>query len=94
MCRSGARKRSPGLEQATSPSLDLPRPPLEVVDGEEEHEVEAIINHWVTGRKRKTWQYLVSWKGWESFENSWEPESHLKHAMKILKAYKKKHKLK
>ena len=73
---------------------DLSRPPPEVVEGKEEHKVEAIINHRVTGRKRKTWQYLVFWKGWESFENSWKPESHLKHATEILKAYKRKHKLK
>ena len=64
-----------------------------MVEGEEEHEVEAIINHKVTGRKRKRTQYLVSWKGWDSFENSWEPEGNLKNAPDILNAYKKKHKI-
>ena len=72
---------------------DLPRPPPDIVEGEPEHEVEAIINHRRTGRNKRL-QYLVSWKGWESFENSWEPASNLKNAPKILKAYKKKHKLK
>ena len=73
---------------------DLPRPPPEIVEGEEQHEVETIINHRVTGRKWKTQQYQVAGKGWESFENSWEPESHLKNAMDILKAYKQKQQLK
>ena len=72
---------------------DIPRPPPDIVEGEPEHEVEAIINHRRTGRNKRL-QYLVSWKGWESFENSWEPASNLKNAPKILKAYKKKHKLK
>ena len=68
---------------------DYPRPPLDLVKGEEEHKVEAIFDHWSMGWKWKTMQYLVSWKGWESFENSWEPESHLKNALDIFKAYKK-----
>ena len=73
---------------------DLPRPPPDLVEGEEKHEVKAIINHCTTGCKRKQMQYLVTWKGWKSFENSWEPESNLKHAPDILQAYKKKHRLK
>ena len=75
---------------------DFPRPPPEAVeqgDAEVEHEVEAILNHRVRGKKRKTRQFLVAWRGWESFENSWEPESHLKNAPEILQAYKKRHKL-
>ena len=75
---------------------DFPRPPPEAVeqgDAEVEHEVEAILNHRVRGKKRKTRQFLVAWKGWESFENSWEPESHLKNAPEILQVYKKRHKL-
>lgn len=74
--------------------LDLPRPPPEVVEGEDKHEVEAIINHRIRGQQRKKTEYLVSWKGWEAFENSWEPESNLKNAPDILKVYKKKHHLK
>ena len=69
---------------------DYPRPPPDVVDGEEEYEVEAILNHRSTRRRR---QYLVVWKGLPSHENSWEPEGHLKHAQTILQAYKKRHKL-
>ena len=75
-------------------SPNLPRPPLELVEGEEEYKVKAILNHWTAGHKQKTLQYLVSWKGWELFENSWEPESHLKNALDILETYKKKHRLK
>ena len=75
-------------------SPNCPRPPPDLVEREEEHEVEAILNHQSMGQRWKTMQYLVLWKGWELFKNSWEPESHLKNALDILKAYKKKHWLK
>ena len=72
---------------------DRPRPPPDIIEGEEEYEVEAILNHRMTGRKRKTIQYYVVWKGWEPAEDSWEPEKNLKNASNILNAYKKKHNL-
>ena len=52
-------------------SDNFPRPPPDVIDGEEEFEVEAIINHRYFG-KRRNLQYLVKWKGYPSAENSWE----------------------
>ena len=64
---------------------DQGHPPPDMIDGEEEYEVEAILNHrTVRGRN----QYFVAWKGWEPSENSWEPEVHLKNAPEILSAYK------
>ena len=56
---------------------DYPRHPPDVIKGEEEWEVEAILNHRPCGRGR---QYLVSWKGWPSHENKWIVESKLSHA--------------
>ena len=72
---------------------DYLRPPPDIVDGEEEQEVEAILNHRSRGRTKKRWEYLVAWTGMESAENSWEPESHLKNAPEILNRYKRRHKL-
>jgi hypothetical protein len=64
------------------------KPPPDLIQGEEEWEVEAIIKH-----KRTRWgiRYRVKWKGYPSSENSWEPESNLEHAADILAAYKKAH---
>lgn len=73
--------------------LNYPRPPPEVLMEEsdkEEHEVEAIINHRTFRGKP---QYLITWKGWPSSENSWEPEGHLKNASALLQQYKRRHRL-
>ena len=65
-------------------------PPPDLVDGEEEYEVEAIVSH----RKRYgRITYLTKWVGYPTAENSWELESHLTNAPEILKAYKKAHRL-
>lgn len=66
-------------------------PPPETIEGEEEWELEAIINH----RKpaRGGIQYLVTWKGRPPFENEWLRERDLKHAQTILQAYKRRHKM-
>jgi hypothetical protein len=48
------------------------KPPLEIVDGEEEYEVEAIRDHRYHGQGRKL-QYLVKWKGYPEANNTWEP---------------------
>ncbi len=42
-------------------------------DGEisEEHEVEAVVNSYIRGRKPHQYmEYLVKWKGWPESENS------------------------
>ena len=38
------------------------------VDGAQEFEVERILGHRVV---RGTWEYLVKWKGYGDYENSW-----------------------
>ena len=64
------------------------RPAPDLVQGEEEYEVEAILSH-----QGSTWNrsYLVHWKGYATAEDSWEPEAHLEHAADLLSAYKKAH---
>lgn len=61
--------------------------PLPVaVKGEEEWEVEKILQHRIRGKKT---QYLVRWKGFGRDDNTWEPEENLQHAQDKLKEYKK-----
>ena len=50
---------------------NFPRPPPDIIDGEEEFEVEAIINHRYFGRRHDL-QYLVKWLGYPDADNSWE----------------------
>ena len=46
------------------------KPPPDLIDGEEEYEVEAILDSRRWGRGRKQ-QYLVKWKGYSDAENQW-----------------------
>ena len=64
-----------------------PRPAPDMIEGEEEYEVEAILGH---KKYRGKYRYLIKWKGYSSAENSWEPEENLlPGAEEDLLAYKK-----
>jgi hypothetical protein len=63
------------------------RPPPELIEGEHEYEVEAIINHCLYG-KGKTLQYLLKWKGYPHADNTWEPAGQV-HAPALIESYHK-----
>ncbi|KAF8752476.1 hypothetical protein RHS01_07693 [Rhizoctonia solani] len=68
-----------------SPSQPLPeRPPPETIEGEEEYEVEQIID---SKRQRGKWFYLIKWKGYGPEDNSWEPEELLEHSQEEIKRF-------
>ena len=73
--------------------LQPPPPPPELVDGEEEYEVEAVLDsRWhKVGRGLQDLQYLVKWKGYNDSHNSWEPLVNLKEAKRSITAFHKKH---
>ncbi len=52
--------------EAYGESFSQPSP--ELIDGNEEYEVEDIITDRTKRRKK---QFLVKWKGYPAFENSW-----------------------
>jgi len=61
------------------------QPPPELIHGEEEYNVEEIINDRLHRRKR---QYLVKWTGYPSSENSWVDAKDL-HAPELLEEYQR-----
>ncbi len=67
------------------------RPPPDLIEGEEEYEVEKIINHRHSGQSR-TLQYLIKWKGYPEADNTWEPANQV-HEIELTKAYYRLHPL-
>lgn len=64
------------------------QPPPDLIEGEQEFEVEAILAHRGTASRR---QYLVKWLGYPTSDNSWEPPSNLSNSKEILDEYKATH---
>ena len=61
------------------------RPPLDLIDREEEYEVEAVLGH--RGRPgRRT--FLIRWKGYSAAEDTWEPERNLGNTQPLITEYK------
>ena len=63
------------------------RPPPDLIEGEHEHEVEAIVAHKKQGQR---FRFLIKWKGYPTAENTWEPKSNLRHSAELLTSYKQK----
>ena len=64
------------------------RPPPDLIDGEEEYEVEEILQSRRFGRGRRV-QYLVKWKGYPESENQWVDWDDL-HTDERIADFKKK----
>ena len=65
-------------------------PPLDLIEGEKQYEVEAIMGHKKWGHG---YQYLVKWKNYPISENTWQSAEDLKGAQEILLEYKTLHTL-
>ena len=68
----------------TIPGQRNPPPPEIKIDGETEYEVEEIIDSRLIQGKL---QYLIKWKGYTTKNNTWEPETNLKHAQALIHCY-------
>src|SRR6266702_2359730 len=64
------------------------RPPPDLIEGEQEFEVEKILDAQPRGQGRKM-HFLVKWKGYPMSDNSWEPRENL-HADRLITEYNKK----
>ena len=60
-------------------------PPAELVQGQEEYEVEAVLDERHYGRKKKR-QYLIKWKGYPDSDNKWVDHADM-HAPEAIKEY-------
>lgn len=69
---------------------NFPKPPPDLIEGEEQHEIDGIIGHRIRGCG---YQYLVKWKGYLSADNTWEPERNLEGSKETLIAYKCRNKI-
>ena len=61
------------------------RPPLDLIDSEEEYEVEVILGH--RGRPGHC-TFLIRWKGYSTAEDTWKPERNLVNAQPLITKYK------
>jgi len=60
-------------------------PPPDIVDGEQQQEIEDILDQRV---RRGKPQYLVKWRGFPMEENEWKNEYDLKDARELLEEFK------
>ena len=65
-----------------------PPPPELMVDGQEEFEVELILDCRLkkSGKKSRK-EYCVKWRGYGHEHNTWEPEGKLSHCLEKIQAY-------
>jgi Chromo (CHRromatin Organisation MOdifier) domain len=61
------------------------QPPLELIEGEPEYEVEQVLATRHHGWKEL--QYLLKWKGYPAAQNSWEPASNISTPELLQKFY-------
>ena len=65
--------------------LNFTNPSPDLIDGEEQYEVEAILAH---RRRGRGYQYLIKWVGYSSSENMWRSTEDLKGSLELLQTYK------
>ena len=65
--------------------INFHEPPLELIKGEEEYEVEWVLNSRCHG-KAKNLQFLIRWKGYSATHNSWEGADGV-HALELIEEY-------
>ena len=62
--------------------------PVMIAIGEEEYEVEEIINHRKRRRGKKTTiEYIIFWKGYLAHDMTWEPEENVRNAPEKIAEY-------
>jgi hypothetical protein len=65
-----------------------PPPPVITPEGEEEYEVEKILNSRKVGRQL---QYLIRWKGYGPEEDTWQPKADVANAPELVRRFHQQH---
>jgi len=63
-------------------------PKLVIIEGEEEFEVEKILNKRIVRGKEK---FLVRWKGYTAEGDTWESKENLENAKELVEKFKRKY---
>jgi len=71
--------------ETVSHGPNFSQPPPDLIDGEEEQEVEHILDYWLSGQHRVP-QYLVKWKGFPESNNEWVVHDNM-HAPDLVRAF-------
>ena len=69
---------------------NFPKPPPELLQGEEVYEVETILKH---RRRGRGYQYYIKWKGYPIEEVTWESETAFSSDGNMVQEYKQCHNL-
>ena len=77
-------------KESQLPGRHPPEPASIEVEGEEEYEVEEVLDSRRYGRWKKL-QYLVHWKGWGPEHDSWEDVADLGNAPRITQKFHSAH---
>lgn len=86
----GWRRHPTFHKSLLKPAFGIPEEQTLNPEEDKTYEVEKILNHKRIGRG---YRFLISWKGYEWFDSSWEPESNLQGCKEILAEYKHLHSL-
>jgi len=63
-------------------------PKLVIIEGEEEFEMEKILNKRIVRGKEK---FLVRWKGYTAEGDTWESKENLENAKELVEKFKRKY---
>ncbi|PIL30448.1 hypothetical protein GSI_07147 [Ganoderma sinense ZZ0214-1] len=77
-------------KESQLPGRHPPEPASIELEGEEEYEVEEVLESRRYGRWKKL-QYLVHWMGWGPEHNSWEDAADLANAPKVVQKFHSTH---
>ena len=67
-------------------TTEIHYPPPEVRHGQDEYEVDRIVDTRVVGKKKRR-EYLVLWKGYPEWDRTWEPEENLANSQEAIQDF-------
>ena len=77
-------------KESQLPGRHPPEPAVIDVEGDEEYEVNTVLDSRWYGQWKKL-QYLIHWKGWGPEHNSWEGSADVANAQKLIQKFHSTH---